>query len=42
MKNSSFAHFACAIFIFLHFPAILVLSTMWNDLFSSYVDDVGT
>ena len=41
MKNSSFARFARAFFIFWHFVAVLVLSTTWNDLFCSCVDDVS-
>ena len=41
MKNSTFARFARAIFIFCHFVDVLVLSTTWNDLFCSYVDDVS-
>ena len=35
MKNSSFARFACAILIFIHFAAVLVLSMTWNDPFYS-------
>lgn len=45
MKNSSFARFARAIFIFVIFVIFIlefVLSTWWNDLFCSYVDDVST
>ena len=41
MKNSIFARFACAFFIFWHFEDVLVLSTTWNDLFCSCVDDVS-
>ena len=41
MKNSTFARFARAFFIFWHFVDVLVLSTTWNDLFCSCVDDVG-
>jgi len=41
-ENCSFARFARAFFIFVHFGAVLVLSTTWNDLFCSYVDDEGT
>ena len=41
MKNSIFARFARAFFIFWHFADVLVLSTTWNDLFCSCVDDVG-
>ena len=42
MKNSIFARFARAFFIFWHFVDVLVLSTTWNDLFCSCVDDVST
>jgi len=41
MKNSIFARFARAFFIFWHFVDVLVLSTTWNDLFCSCVDDVS-
>ena len=41
MKNSIFARFARAFFIFWHFADVLVLSTTWNDLFYSCVDDVS-
>ena len=41
MKNRIFARFARAFFIFWHFEDDLVLSTMWNDLFCSCVDDVS-
>jgi len=41
MKNSIFARFARAYFIFWHFEDVLVLSTTWNDLFWSCVDDVS-
>ena len=41
MKNSIFARFARAFFMFWHFVDILVLSTTWNDLFCSCVDDVS-
>ena len=41
MKNKSFARFARAFFIFRHFADVLVLSTTWNDLFCSCVDDVS-
>ena len=41
MKNNSFARFARAYFIFEHFADVLVLSTTWNDLFCSCVDDVS-
>ena len=41
-KNSSFAHFARrAFFSIWHFKAVLFLSTSWNDLFCSCVDDVS-
>ena len=40
-KNSSFARFARAFFILEHFEDLLVLSTTWNDLFCSCVDDVS-
>ena len=42
MKNGSFARFARAVFIFVHFIAVLVLSTTCNDLFCRCVDDVST
>ena len=41
MKNSIFARFGRAFFIFWHFEDVLVLSTTWNDLFFSCVDDVS-
>ena len=41
MKNNSFARFARAFFIIWHFVDVLVLSTTWNDLFCSCVDDVS-
>ena len=41
MKNSIFARFARAFFIFWHFEDVLVLSTTRNDLFGSCVDDVS-
>ena len=41
MKNSTFARFALAFFIYWHFEDVLVLSTTWNDLFCSCVDDVS-
>ena len=41
MKNSIFARFARAFFIFWHFEDVLVLSTTWNDLFFSCVDNVS-
>ena len=41
MKNNIFARFARAFFIFWHFVDVLVLSTTWNDLFCSCVDDVS-
>ena len=40
MKNSSFAPFARALFIFAHFAVVLVLLTTSNDMFCSCVDDV--
>ena len=39
IKNSVFARFARAFFIFWHFEDLLVLSTTWKDLFCSCVDD---
>ena len=43
MKNSSFARFAHAFFILNISQSFLnVLSTTWNDMFCSYVDDVST
>ena len=41
MKNSIFARFTRSFFIFWHFEDVLVLSTLWNDLFCSGVDDVS-
>ena len=41
MKKSIFARFARAFFIFWRFEDVLVLSTTWNDLFCSCVDDVS-
>ena len=41
MKNSIFARFARAFFIFWHFVDVLVLSTTWNDQFCSWVDDIS-
>ena len=41
MKNSIFARFARAFFIFWHFVDVLVLSTTWSDLFRSCVDIVS-
>ena len=41
MKNSFCARFARAFFIFSYFENVLVLSTTWNDLFWSCVDDVS-
>ena len=41
MKNSIFARFARALFIFWHFEDGPVLSTTWNALFCSCVDDVS-
>ena len=40
VKNNSFARFARAVFIFGHVADVLVLSTTWNDLFCSCVNDV--
>ena len=40
-KNSVFARFARAFFIFWHFVDVLVLSTTWNDQFCRCVDDVS-
>ena len=39
MKNSIFARFARAFFIFWHFEDVVVLSSTWNDLFCSCVGD---
>ena len=39
MKNNSFAPFAGAFFILGHFADALDLSTTWNDMFCSCVDD---
>ena len=41
MKNRIFARFARAFFSFWHFEDVLVLSTTWNDLFCSPVEDVS-
>ena len=41
MKNSTFARFARAFFIFGHLADVLDLSTTWNDLFGSRPDDVS-
>jgi len=41
MKNSIFARFVRAFFMFWHFEDVLVLSKTWNDLFCSCVDDVS-
>ena len=41
-KKNAFVRFAHAFFIFVHFTAVLVLSTTWNDLFYSCVDDAST
>ena len=41
MKNSIFARFARAFFMFWHFVDVLVLSTTWNELFCSCVDYVS-
>ena len=40
MKNRIFARFARAFFLYWHFVDVLVLSTTWNELFFSCVDDV--
>lgn len=42
LKNSSFAHFGRAVFTFVHFAAVVNLSTTWNDRLCSCVDDVST
>ena len=42
MKNSIFARFVRAFFIFWHFENVLVLSKAWNEQFCNYVDDVST
>jgi len=41
MKNSIFARFARAFFIFGYFEDVLALSTTWKDLICSFVDDVS-
>ena len=42
MKNTSFARFACALFMFGNFVHVLALSTTcMNDLFCSCADDVS-
>ena len=41
IKNNSFARFARAFFIFWHLADVLDLSTTWNDLFCSCLDDVS-
>ena len=41
MKTNRFARFARAVFIFRHFADVLVLSTTWNGLFCSCMDDVS-
>ena len=41
MKNNSFARFAQAIFISVHFADVIVLSTKWNDLFCNCGDEVS-
>ena len=40
MKSSSFARLARAFFIFVHFGAVLVLFTSWNNLYYRCVDGV--
>ena len=42
LKNSSFTRFTGAFFIFVRFVSVLVLSTLWNDLFWSCMDKVST
>ena len=42
MKNSIFARFARAFYIFWHFEDVLVLSMTWNDLFCNCGDDNRT
>ena len=42
MKNSTFARFARAFFIFGHLADVFDLSTTWNNLFCSCLDDVST
>ena len=39
MKNRSFARFGRAFFIFAHFAAVLVISTVLNDLSTRLFDD---
>ena len=41
MKTNSYACFAHAFFIFVHFANVLVLSKTQNDLFCSCVDDMS-
>ena len=41
IENNILARFARAFFTFWHFENALVLSTTWNDLFCSCVDDVS-
>ena len=41
MKNTIFARFARAYFIFWNFDDVLVLCTTWNDLFCSCVEEVS-
>ena len=41
MRNNSFARFAQACDIFVHFAAVLVLSTSWSDVLLSCVEDVS-
>ena len=41
MKNSIFARFARAFFIFWHFEDVILLSTTWNDQFCRCVDNVS-
>lgn len=42
MKTSSFARFARAFSIFVHFALVRVSSTSWNDLFYNSVEVVST
>ena len=39
---SSFSRFARRVFAFVHFVAVCVLSTAWNDLFCRCLDDLDT
>lgn len=42
MKNSNLHGLHVRLSFFAHFAVVLGLSTMWNDLCSSYEDDVST